>query len=203
MTDALITVPELRRELPFDGEALGVNEAEFEDTLEDHLERAQDRVEEWIQTPLTVETATAAVSRPNGAEPHDLPLHETPVQSVESLSINEWRADGPAVDMDDVIVHDTHLELKPEAERDEWPTDRRSVEVSWEYGFDEVPADLRTAVIRLVRLRLRQVDADGFDSESVFGDSVSFADNAETMADIHRDTLQYEPESYFGGAMVV
>ena len=203
MSQPVVPVNYVRQELPFGADALDLDETEFEALLVERIGDAVDRIEEWVGTSLTVETVERSLSRPEAADPYDLPLPQTPVQSVESVDIDSWVADGPSVDADDYVAHDTHIELEPDADRNEWPTERRSVTVVWDYGYDELPGPIKKAVVRLVRLRLWQREADALESESVFGESTSFSDPAQVEADIRRDVAQVEAPSYYDGVMVI
>lgn len=190
---------DVESELPFDADAFGWTDEKFQNEIAEYTEAAADQVETWLGVPLSVQETKERLSRPSHVDGHDLPLPEMPVQDVVSVSIDTDRVYGGDVDEDDYWVEETHLELKPEADRDTWPTDRRSITVEWEYGFDEVPKRARKAIIRLVRMRLRSITADGVESETILEDNVSYESEEVVVARARQDVAGLETPSYYGG----
>ncbi len=200
----MVTADDVRDELAFDEIALDMDTAEFDALLEDLIGRETERVVDAIGVVLGTETATETLSRPSSVDGPFLPLPKRPVVSLESVEITD-NASGPAVGVGDVIVEDTHLELEPSAERNSWPTDRRSVSVEWTHGYPEgeEPDAINGAIIGLVRHALQEIEADGVENESIGGDSVSY----ELGDDVLRRHLirakRFDEPSFYGGSNVV
>ena len=190
-------------ELPLDADALGLSSDEFDQLVQTALDAAEDNVADMIDVALETETAAQTLSRSHAAEPHDLPLPERPIQSVASVEIDTDRVGGETVSSDDYEVNDTHLELLPTAERETWPTERRSITVEWTHGYATVPPMVRKAVTRLVRARLRAIDEDGIESDSLLGDSISYEPEEAVIARARGDALEADEPDYYGGAGVV
>lgn len=187
-------------ELPFEAGAFGMTDEQFQSELEEYISTAAERVETWLGVSLTTETVTQRLSRPSHVDGHDLPLPEVPVQDVISVSIDTDRVYGRDVGEDDYWVEETHLELRPGADRTSWPTDRRSVTVEWEHGYAEVPDSAKKAIIRLVRARLRAITADGVSSDTIMGDSISYEPEEAVVLRARQDVAGFEAPSYYGGA---
>lgn len=194
---------DVKRELAFDAVALELDESDFNQLLQESIESATERVGEWVDVSLEPESATEVISRPEGVDGHLLPLPHRPARSVESIEIDTDRIGGAEVSADDVIVKETHLELPPEHDRHSWPTRRRSVAVEWTHGYEEVPGPLMKAIVRIVRNRLQQVESDGVDSDSVFGDSISYRPPQEVLAEARAEVQEFREPSFHGGAMVI
>lgn len=197
-----ITVDDVQRELMAGPEEFELTTSEFDLVTDRAIDGAEDRIEEWLDTSLSVQTTTQELSRPESVDPVDLPLPERPVQSVSSVDIDTWVASDD-VSSDDWVAHDTHLELVHDASRDAWPTDRRSITVTWDYGLRSVPEPVRKAIVRLVRRRLHDQFGDGYDSESVGGDSTTYTSDSEFYASVRADVVPFEAPSYYGGAFVL
>lgn len=187
-------------ELPFDGKAFDMSEEEFQKELQTYIDTATEKVETWLGVSLSRETTTRDLSRPSHVDGNDLPLPEVPAQDVVSVSIDTDRVVGRGVDEDDYWVEETHLELKPGADRWSWPTDRRSITVEWEYGYNEVPESAKQAIIRLVRARFRAITADGISSDTIMGDSISYEPEETVILRARQDVAGFEAPSYYGGA---
>lgn len=202
MTDheRYVTIPEVEDELPFDRRAFGLTANQWSNVLERHLSAASDDVEKWTGTVFTAEQVERNLSRSEGVDPYDLPLPETPIESVKSITVN-----GTSLSKkDDVIVHDTHLELQPDAPVAEWPTESRSINVTWTYGYDEVPAAVERAIIRLVRTSIDQIKVDGLVNESLpGGSSYSYRPPSDTRAEVKSNLDGYTAPTYSGGTMVI
>ncbi|AAM88687.1 hypothetical protein PhiCh1p14 [Natrialba phage PhiCh1] len=190
---------DVESELPFDAKAFGWSEEKFKSELETYIAAATETVEKWINTTLEPETVTRDLSRPSHVDGHDLPMPSRPVQDVVSVTIDTDRAMGRDVDEDDYWVEETHLELKPGADRKSWPTDRRCITVEWEYGYEEVPESPKKAIIRLVRARLRAINAEGISSDTIMGDSISYDPEDEVVLAARKDVAGFEAPSYYGG----
>lgn len=202
----MLNPSDVRDELAFGAEAVGMTDTKFEALLTQLIDRETDRVINEIDVVLGTETVTDRLARPTHVDEHDLPLPKRPVQSVKSVSIDTDRVSGEDVDLEvDVIVEETHLELDPSADRTRWPTDRRSITVEWTHGYpeDEIPTPIRGAIIGLVRSTLQEMEADGVESESVAGDSVSYEPREDVVArHLHR-AKEFDAPDYYGGAMVI
>lgn len=211
----MLTPSDVRDELAFGPEALGMADAEFkellggdenDDTDDGLIGRETERVTDEIDVVLGTETTTASLARPTHVDEYDLPLPERPIQSVESVSLDTERVSGDDVDVEtDVIVEETHLELAPGADRRRWPTDRRSITVEWTHGYPEgdIPTPIRGAIIGLVRSTLQEMEADGIENESVDGDSVSYEPREDVVARHLGRAKEFDAPSYYGGAQVI
>jgi len=200
----VVTPEDVKAELAFDETALGIDSSAFEALLTDLIGRETARIVDEIDVELEEKTATATLSRPSTVEGFDLPLPKRPVQSVVSIELAD-RISGPSVAVDDVIVESTHLELKPDADRREWPTKRRSITVEWTHGYpaDETPEPIRGAIIGLVRHALQEIESDGIESESIDGDSVTY-ELGENVVNRHLwRAKEFDEPSFDSGAMVI
>lgn len=200
----MVTPDDVRDELSFDSNALGMDEPEFESLITRFIDRETERVEDAIDVVLSEETTVEQLSRPSSVDGPFLPLPNRPVQSVESIKIAK-HVGGATVSVDDVFVEDTHLELKPDAERNQWPTDRRSIEIEWTHGYDAetLPGPVRAAIIGLVRAALQEIEADGIESESIGDQSVSYELRDDVVARHLRRAKRFDEPSYYGGAMMI
>jgi len=200
----VVTPEDVKDELAFDETALGIDTAAFDDLIERLIERETARVVDEINVELEETTTTATIARGETVAVYQLPLPNRPVLSVESIELAD-RISGPSVGVDDVIVESTHLELKPEADRREWPTKRRSITVEWTHGYpaDETPEPVRGAIVGLVRHALQEIESDGIESESIDGDLVSY-ELAENVVDRHLwRAKDFDEPTFEGGAMVI
>jgi len=198
------SISDVKREINFDHAAFGLSEMKFDAIIDEALGEAVTQVEEWLHGSLSTTTAEVEIHRPEGVPEYDLPLPERPVQSVDSVSIDTWRVPGDDVTDEDYIVHDTHLELTPDASRDKWPTDRRSITVSYTHGFDEVPNPVRSAIIRIVRHRLQRIDSDGVADEEIPGaGSVTYTEDVKMYRSIRGELMDYEAPTYYDGVMAL
>lgn len=201
----MVTPADVKRELSFGSDAVGLTEAEFDTLLGDLIARETERVADEIDVALGEETVTEDLERPETVDEYDLPLPDRPVNGVASVTIDTDRVGGDPVAADDYYVEDTHLELKPTADRDAWPTERRSVSVEWTHGYADgsEPTPVTAAIIGLVRQALQEIDADGIESESIDGQSVSYelADSvvARHLGRAHR----FDEPDYYGGSQVI
>ena len=203
-----VTQSELERELPFDAADFRIDDettdadgnTEWDNLLTDILERESDRVDGWINQPgnETAFSQTTATAELSGSDGKDLPLPKRPVQSVQSLEV-----DGQVVDSSDYWVEETHLRLKPDADTRYFPSDHRSVNVEWTYGYDSVPSGVKAGVIRLARNALEQIETDGLESESVGDESYSYRPPADLREEVRSEVVEYRPDSYYGGSQVV
>lgn len=201
-----VDVSHVRDELSFDERSLGLSDSEFNELIGRLIKREVERVEDVVNVSLESKTVTETLERPSGVQTFDLPLPKRPVTDVSSVDVDTDRVGGPGVGVEDVIVHETHLELKPDTDRSRWPTERRSVTVEWTHGYGEsvdVPGPIQAAIIGLVRSGLQEIEADGIESESISNQSVTY----ELRDDVIRRHLQraqrFDEPTYYGGAMVV
>lgn len=202
-----VDIETIERELPFEPFDLGVDDSEtdadgntaWDNLLIDARDGAEDRVNTWTGTTFELLDETVQTERPAHVDDRDLPLENTPIDGVTSITV-----DGTDLPTGDVIVHDTHLELAASADFDEWPTDRRSVEVSFTYGYQDPPQVVVDAVVRLARARLDRVQSDGLESESPGdGSSVNYRLPAELQRDVRATVREATAPTYGGGAMYV
>lgn len=210
----VIEARDVRDELAFDETALGIDADAFDELLEGAADdenddgligRETERVEKIIDVSLGTETVEKMLSRASHVDDWDLPLPYRPVQAVESIDIDTDRVSGSSVSTEDVIVHETHLELAPGADRRSWPTQRRAVTVEWTHGCpdDEIPEPIRGAIIGLVRTALQEIEADGIESESIAGDSVTYELRDDVVARHLTRAATFEAPSYYGGTAVI
>ena len=202
-----LSVSDLRDELPFSPEkAFGIDDTEtdadgntdWDNLLERLLDEESDRVERFDGT-LFVETETSeTLYGDEDTVDDDLLLPDRPVTDVVSVD-----ADGEALEVGtDVRVRETHVELLDAAPIYSWPDG--AIEVTWTYGYSEVPGDVRDAIVRLVRSRLERIQSDGLESESLpTGQSASYRPPEDVIRGAKETVSQYRPPSYFSGAMVI
>lgn len=202
-----VDVETIERELPFEPFDLGVDDETTDadgNTAWDYLlmdvrDGAEARINAWTGTTFELVEETVETERPGHVPDRDLPLEATPIESVTSVTV-----EGETLAIADVIIHDTHLELDASADRDAWPTDRRSVEVTFTYGYQDPPQAVVDAVVRLARARLDRVQSDGLESESPGdGSSVNYRAPAELQRDVRATIQDVTAPSYGGGAMYV
>lgn len=202
-----VTVERVKTEMDLSARAVGLSEAAFDTLLADLVTRETERVADAVDVSLGMTVETASLSRPDSVADPYLPLPERPVQSVESVTLALDRvAGGPVGDLD-YLVESTHLELRPgpETDRTAWPTQRRSVTVTWTHGYmaADQPAVIDAAIIGLVRHAVQEINSDGVESESVDGQSVSY-ELAETVVSRHLDrACQFDAPGFYGGANLV
>ncbi|WP_323192414.1 hypothetical protein [Halostella sp. PRR32] len=187
---------DLEHELPFDEHDFPLQDsAQWDSAVERALAAASEQVEEWGDTRYETTDATTTLSRPAHAAEYDLPLPKRPIQSVASVDAGgETLTEG-----DDYVVHETHLELLPDAAVSEWPTDRRSITVSWTWGYDGAPEPVREAVIRLARNALDQIETDGIGSDNEF----SYRPPSELKRECAAMVKQHDAPSYGSGVGVI
>ena len=197
---AVVTPTDVKDELSFGAAALGITDAEFDTLLEDLIGRETERVVDEIDVALGTETTAKTLSRPASVDGWDLPLPKRPVQSVESVEIN-----GYELATGEYFVAPTHLELLPAATSVRWPTDRRSITVEWTHGYPEadIPEPVTGAIIALARSTLQEMEADGLESESVDGDSVSYEPRDDVVARHLGRAKSFDAPSYYGGTQVI
>ena len=200
-----VTPADVREELAVSDDALPDAIDDVDGFLQRLIDRETLRVSDEIDVSLGVETVTEQTSRPASVDGVFLPLDNRPVQSVTSVDIDTDRASGPAVTADDVIVEDTHLELEPEADRNRWPTDRRSITVEYEHGYPEadVPEPIDAAIIGLVRHAITEIEGDGVDTESIAGQSVNYELGEAVVARHLYRAKQFDEPSFYGGTQVI
>ena len=196
---------DVREELAFSDDALPDAIDDVDDFLEGLIERETLRVSDEIDVSLGVEPTTEQTSRPASVDGVFLPLDNRPVQSVVDVTIDTDRASGPAVTADDYIVESTHLELEPEADRNRWPTDRRSITVEYEHGYPEgdIPEPIDAAIIGLVRHAITEIEGDGVDTESIAGQSVNYELGEDVVARHLYRAKQFDEPSFYGGTQVI
>lgn len=165
----------VKRELPFDEEAFDLDKSEYDDLVDSVISREVDRLSDQVGVEFELSTSQLWLERPEYVERHLLPLPRRPVIDVLSIGFDDDRVSDTTVEIpDDVIVHDTHLELEPSADRTSWPTRRRSVQVEWQHGFEQLPHEVVSSVIGLVRQGLREIKADGVRDEAIGPQRVTY-----------------------------
>ena len=196
---------DVRQELAFSDDALPDAIDDVDTFLQGLIDRETLRVEDEIDVSLGVETVTEQTSRPASVDGVFLPLDNRPVQSVVDVTIDTDRVSGPAVTADDYIVEETHIELEPEADRNRWPTKRRSITVEYEHGYPDgdVPAPIDGAIIGLVRHAITEIEADGVESESIAGQSVNYELGEDVVARHLYRAKQFDEPSFYGGTQVI
>ena len=202
----MVTPSEVRDELAFGAEALGLADAEFDTLVGRLIERETERVADEIDVLLGTETTTARLSRPRHVDEYALPLPDRPVQSVVDVTIDTDRAGEPGVSASDYrIVDGVALELEADAGRRRWPTDRRSITVEWTHGYaeGEIPGPIQGAIVGLVRHALQEVESDGVENESIGDNSVSYELGDDVVARHLARAKQFDAPSYYGGAQVI
>lgn len=201
MTDPerYVSTSELEEHIPFTAESLGIGADEWDAELSKALGAAADDVEDWTDTRFELTDASATLSRPCGVTEYELPLPKRPIESVTSVEI-----DDETLAESEYVIHETHLELEPEADTKRWPTTRRSVSVEWNYGYGTVPGRVRDVIIRLARAALDRIKTDGLESEAL-GDGTSYSYRApsEIRREAQAQVSEYKAPSYYGGAQVI
>jgi hypothetical protein len=199
-----LTAEELQRELPFDKADINIDltDSDYKTLLNDVLRSESARIERWAETQFSLVTETEPLSRPKSAHERELPLPARPIASVDSVTV-----EGDALtEGTDYAVEETHVVLLKDNDVSlvKWPTDYRAIEVTWSHGYDGIPEDAKSALIRLCRARLKQTHSDGKKSESTGdGASVSYEPEAELKANLFATVHDHAPPSYYGGASVV
>lgn len=95
---------------------------------------------------------------------------ELVLTSPHILAINSINIDGSDVSPDQYRHADWWIILKNGC----FSRGRRNICISYDMGFDNVPADIENAVIDLVGLAYNERDRIGFQSKSLAGETVSF-----------------------------
>lgn len=201
----MVTPSDVRDELAVGPDALGLTDSAFNALLQTLIDRETERVADAIDVALGTETTTEALSRPEHVDEYDLPIPDRPVQSVADVRIDTDRVTGGDVTADDYEVYDAYLELLPSADRDGWPTTRRSITVEWTHGYPDgdEPDVVVAAIIGLVRQAVKEIDADGVESESIDGQSVTY-ELADTVVGRHIGRAhRFDEPDYYGGANVI
>jgi len=205
-----LTVEELREELGRSPRTVGLDPedpddvAEYEDLLERLLDEESERLEgpdfagtTFVERGVEETLFSAEAVRGSG---RDLVPSSRPIASLES--VEPLDAD-VSIDVADVRVRETHLELLEDADVVEWPTG--AIEVEYTAGFDSVPGPIVDGLVRLVRSRIDRRSSDGVESESVpSGQSVQYRPASDVRRDVRSTASKYRPDSYGGsGAMVI
>lgn len=201
----MVTPSDVRDELAVGPNALGLTDAEFDALLNTLIDRETERVADAIDVALGTETVTERLERPEHVDEFDLPLPDRPVQSVVSVDIDTDRVGGDAVAAGDYRVDEAYLELEPSADRDAWPTARRSITVEWTHGYPDgaEPDVVAGAIIGLVRQAVQEVEADGVSQESIADQSVSY-EVADDVVGRHLGRAhRFDEPDYYGGANIV
>ena len=201
----MVTPSDVRDELAVGPDALGLTDTEFDSLLQTLIDRETERVADAIDVALGTETTTESLSRPEHVDEYDLPLPDRPVQSVADVTIDTDRAGGVAVTSDDYRADETHLELLPSADRDAWPTERRSITVEWTHGYPDgdYPDVVDGAIVGLVRQAVQEIDADGVSQESIADQTVSY-EVPDTVVGRHIGRAhRFDEPDYYGGANVI
>ena len=202
----VVTPAEVRDELAFDASAfVNLDSDGFDALLQRLIERETERVADALDVTVGVEATTEVTSRPRSVAEHLLPLSDRPVQAVTDVTIDTDRVAGGGVADDGFVVHETHLELLPAADRARWPTDRRSVTVEYDHGVaeDDVPEVVRGAVIGLVRSALQEIEADGLNSESIDGHNVNYELGDEVVGRHLNRARRFDEPEFYGATQIV
>ena len=201
----MVTPADVREELAYSDDALPDAITDVDTFLQGLIDRETQRVVDDIDVSLGVQTTTEQTSRPASVGDVFLPLDNRPIQSVVDVTIDTDRVGGNAVTSDDYIVTETHLELEPDADRNRWPTKRRSISVEYEHGYpdDDVPAPIGGAIIGLVRQAITEIEGDGVNSESIDGQSVDYELGEDVVARHLYRAKQFDEPSFYGGTQVI
>jgi len=199
------TVSRVRGEVTTGPDALGISESKFTTLLQQFIQRERERVADALDVALGTVTTTETLSRPEHVGAAYLPLPDRPVQSVSSVAFDSERVGGPAVDTDHYLVTETHIELRPGADRQRWPVARRSIEVTWTHGYpeSEIPEPVVGAIIGLVRQALVEIDGEGITSESIDGQSVNYEVPEEVVARHLNRADSFDEPTFYGGSNLV
>ena len=200
-----VTPADVRGEVAFSADAVGLDDTEFDALIADLIDRETERVEDELDVEFGVTKTTEVTSRPASVAEHLLPLSERPVQSVQSVTIDTDRVAGDGVTKEDLIVHESHLELLPAADRARWPTDRRSITVEYEAGVPDGDVEdvIGGAIIGLVRHALQEIESDGINSESVDGHSVNYEIQSDVVARHLSRAKRFDEPDFYGGTQVI
>jgi len=195
----------VRSEVAVGPAALGLSEGEFDALLDRLIQRERERVADAVEVSLGTVTTTETLSRPEHVAPAFLPLPDRPVQSVSSVTLDSTRVGGPDVTADQYLATDTHIELRPGADRQRWPVARRSIEVTWTHGYteSEIPQPVVGAIIGLVRQALIEIDGEGITSESIDGQSVDYEVPGDVVSRHLRRADSFDEPSFYGGSNLV
>lgn len=189
-----VDASDVTAELAFGADALGISDSEFTELLDGLISRETERVTDAVDAAFEPETVEEVTQRPEHVDGHDLPLEHRPVRDLIDVSVDT----GTEVAVSDVIVHDTHLELDPDADRSRWPTKRRSVTVEYEHGYTTVPEPINGAIIGLVRHALAEIEADGIESEAIENDSVTYEPKDAVVRRHLTRAKRFRAPSYYG-----
>ena len=195
-----MTQSDLERELSFDRYDLRVDATPWDNLLQSILDRESSRLEDWCETVFETTSVTDTIERKEWHPTDELPLPKLPINSVTSVSTED---EGALTESTDFHIYDTYLKIEPDSTTiGAWPTDLRSVDVTWDYGYDGLPTVLEDALVRLCRNAIERTQTDGLIDEST-GDGVSltYRQPADLLTEVGRQVVRYRP-SYQGGAMV-
>lgn len=215
LTSAIITVKEplntefvtlrkVKKEINYTKEAFGLDETEYNKFLQDLIRRESRRVSDEIDITFGVEKETVQLSRPRTVTDYKLPLPERPIRSLKDISVDLDRAERNVdINKSDVIVKETHLELDPY--KGAFPTERRTITVEYEYGYgsNNLPKVVQGAIIGLVRQSIREIEADGVESESIEGQDIEY-ELADRVVERHLERArQFDEPNFYGGTQVI
>ena len=200
-----VTVGDVKDEIAVTAESVGLSDTQFDGVLSALIERETERVADELDVRLGVETTTEVTERPVSVREFALPLSDRPIQSVTSVGIDTDRVAGDGVTLDDVIVGSAGMELKPDADRTRWPTDRRSITVEYDHGVpdNDRPEVIDGAIVGLVRHAVAEIEADGINSESIDGHNVDYELGDDVIARHLSRALRFDEPDFFGGTQVV
>ncbi|MEY2864602.1 MAG: hypothetical protein RLY58_2309 [Pseudomonadota bacterium] len=160
---------------------LGLTNATDDALLDRLIESASAFIENWLGRQVM---AAPAIDHQSGSGKDVLILRDTPVISVESVTVNGVllsqatdAAQTGWVVVDDWLVYQHGI----------WPRGRRNVVIECTVGFSSVPPDIEQAVIDLVALRYKERDRIGHRSKSLAGETVSYMIN--DLSDFSRSIL--------------
>ncbi len=197
-TERYLTVGALREELPFDADDFALQgDVDFDGALERALAAASSMVEAWTDTMFEPTETSDVFAHPDTVPSYDLPLADTPIISIDELDIED---EDELTEGDDYHVHETHIELDPDGELSAWPTDRRSIEVTWTYGHASVPEQVERAIIRLARNALDQIETDGVVTDP---DGWTFRPPSDIEAGVAGMLEPYRAPTYNRGVMLI
>ena len=189
----------VQEELPFDQSDFPVqDQQQYDNALKRALDAASELVEQWTDTVFTPTTESATLSRSVSVPRSELPLPKRPVRDVTSVSVA-----GTDLAADEYRIGETYLYLLPGAPVSEWPTDRLSIDVTYTYGSESVPAPVERAIIRLVRNALDQIETDGVESDRTASESYTYRPPEAIKRECVAMVADYRAPSYYNGAQIL
>jgi|AKVG01.1.fsa_nt_gi hypothetical protein len=204
MITNIVSVDDVKSETSYTASGLGLDSVTFDNLIERLIKRETLRVQEEIDVSFGEKTETFLIERQESVGEYFLPLPERPVKSLDSISVDLERAKrNKDIEVSDVIVKETHLELKPE--RGDFPTTRRSIEVKYTFGYSssDVPEVVEGAVVGLVRQAIKEIESDGVLEESIEGQSVDY-EMPEKVIERHLGRArQFDEPNFYGGTQVI